>query len=181
MQFTRLSIPDVLLIEPHIFGDERGFFYESFRQDSFDKAVGREVTFMQDNHSKSVRNVLRGLHYQIREPQGKLVRVVAGAVFDVAVDLRRSSPTFGQWVGEILSDDNRAQMWVPEGFAHGFLVLSESAEFVYKTTAYYSPEHERCIMWDDPALNIAWPIQDRPKISSKDEKGRPFLMSDMFD
>lgn len=181
MRFTRLAIPDVLLIEPRVFGDERGFFYESFRQDLFEEAVGRKVTFVQDNHSKSGHNVLRGLHYQIKHPQGKLVRVVAGSVFDVAVDLRRSSPTFGQWVGQVLSAENRAQMWVPEGFAHGFLVLSESAEFLYKSTAYYAPEHERCIMWNDSSLTIAWPILKTPMVSIKDENGSSFLTACVFD
>lgn len=180
MQITRLSIPDVLHIEPRVFGDERGFFYESFRQDRFEEAVGRKVTFVQDNHSKSAHNVLRGLHYQIKQPQGKLVRVVAGSVFDVAVDLRRSSPTFGQWVGEVLSAENKAQMWVPEGFAHGFLVLSESAEFVYKTTEYYAPEHERCIAWNEPGLSIAWPTSDHPMISAKDRKGASLTDAEMF-
>ncbi|WP_306398115.1 dTDP-4-dehydrorhamnose 3,5-epimerase [Telluria beijingensis] len=180
MRFTRLAIPDVLLIEPRVFGDERGFFYESFRQDVFEEAVGRKVTFVQDNHSKSGHNVLRGLHYQIKQPQGKLVRVVVGSVFDVAVDLRRSSPTFGQWVGEVLSAENKAQMWVPEGFAHGFLVLSESAEFVYKTTNYYAPEYERCIAWNDPGLAIAWPTSDQPLVSTKDEKGASLADAEMF-
>lgn len=180
MKFTRLSIPDVLLIEPRVFGDERGFFYESFRQDLFEEAVGRKVTFVQDNHSKSAHNVLRGLHYQIKQPQGKLVRVVAGSVFDVAVDLRRSSPTFGQWVGEVLSAENKAQIWLPEGFAHGFLVLSESAEFVYRTTDYYAPKHERCIAWNDPDLAIEWPVSDRPMTSAKDEKGISLAYAEIF-
>ncbi len=180
MQITRLAIPDVLRIEPRVFGDERGFFYESFHQARFEEAVGRSVTFVQDNHSKSAHNVLRGLHYQIRQPQGKLVRVVAGSVFDVAVDLRRSSPTFGQWVGEILSAENKAQMWVPEGFAHGFVVLSESAEFVYKTTDYYAPEHERCIAWNDPELAIDWPVGGPPVVSAKDGNGMAFSIAEMF-
>lgn len=180
MRFTRLAIPDVLLIEPRVFGDERGFFYESFRQDLFEEAVGRKVTFVQDNHSKSGHNVLRGLHYQIKQPQGKLVRVVAGSVFDVAVDLRRSSPTFGQWVGEVLSAENRAQMWVPEGFAHGFLVLSDSAEFVYKTTDYFAPEHERCIAWNDADLKIRWPSSLKPVLSDKDFRGLQFNGSQTF-
>lgn len=181
MKITSLSIPDVLHINPRVFGDERGFFYESFHQAHFEDAVGHKVSFVQDNHSKSAHNVLRGLHYQIERPQGKLVRVVAGSVFDVAVDLRRSSPTFGQWVGEILSAENKAQLWVPEGFAHGFVVLSESAEFVYKTTNYYAPEHERCIAWDDLSLDIAWPVSTPPRVSSKDEKGVAFAAADMFD
>jgi dTDP-4-dehydrorhamnose 3,5-epimerase len=181
MQITRLAIPDVLRIEPRVFGDERGFFYESFHQARFDEAVGRKVEFVQDNHSKSAHNVLRGLHYQVRQPQGKLVRVVTGSVFDVAVDLRRASPTFGQWVGEILSAENKMQMWVPEGFAHGFVVLSESAEFLYKTTDYYAPEHERCIAWNDPDLAIDWPVKVPPSVSAKDDKGLAFAAADMFD
>jgi len=181
MQITRLAIPDVLRIEPLTFGDERGFFYESFRQDVFDAAVGRKISFVQDNHSKSGRDVLRGLHYQIKQPQGKLVRVVAGAVFDVAVDLRRSSPTFGRWVGEVLSAENRLQMWLPEGFAHGFLVLSDSAEFVYKTTDYYAPEYERCIAWNDPELKIIWPNFGDPVVSKKDSKAPGFRNSEFFD
>lgn len=181
MQITRLAIPDVLRIEPRVFGDERGFFYESFHQARFEEAIGRQVTFVQDNHSKSAHNVLRGLHYQIRQPQGKLVRVVAGSVFDVAVDLRRSSPTFGQWVGEVLSAENKAQMWVPEGFAHGFVVLSESAEFVYKTTDYYAPEHERCIAWNDPAVGVEWPLLQPPTVSAKDRCGLLLDVADTFD
>jgi len=180
MQITRLTIPEVLRIEPRVFGDERGFFYESFHQARFEEAIGRKVTFVQDNHSKSSHNVLRGLHYQIRQPQGKLVRVIAGSVFDVAVDLRRSSSTFGQWVAEILSEENKAQMWVPEGFAHGFVVLSDSAELVYKTTDYYAPEHERCIAWDDPTLAIAWPLSTAPVVSIKDDKGLPFSSAEIF-
>ncbi|WP_208279114.1 dTDP-4-dehydrorhamnose 3,5-epimerase [Massilia oculi] len=181
MQITRLAIPDVLRIEPRVFGDERGFFYESFHQARFEEAVGRSVTFVQDNHSKSAHNVLRGLHYQIRQPQGKLVRVVAGSVFDVAVDLRRSSPTFGQWVGEILSAENKAQMWVPEGFAHGFLVLSQSAEVLYKTTDYYAPEYERCLAWSDSLIKINWPIHETPITSAKDNKGQGLTEIDYFD
>lgn len=180
MQITRLAIPDVLRIEPRVFGDERGFFYESFHKARFEEAVGRPVTFVQDNHSKSAHNVLRGLHYQIRQPQGKLVRVVAGGVFDVAVDLRRSSPTFGQWVGEALSAENKAQMWVPEGFAHGFLVLSQSAEVVYKTTDYYAPEYERCLAWSDPLLKISWPIHEAPITSTKDNNGQAFTEIECF-
>lgn len=181
MQITRLSIPDVLRLEPRVFGDDRGFFYESFHQARFEEVVGRKVNFVQDNHSKSAHNVLRGLHYQVQQTQGKLVRVVAGSVFDVAVDLRRSSPTFGQWVGEVLSAENKTQMWVPEGFAHGFVVLSESAEFVYKTTDYYAPEHERCIIWNDPTLAIDWPLRLAPLVSGKDDKGLPFLAAETFD
>lgn len=181
MQFTRLSIPDVLRIEPRVFSDDRGFFFESFHQLRFEEANGRKVDFVQDNHSKSARNVLRGLHYQVRQTQGKLVRVVTGSVFDVAVDLRRSSPTFGHWVGEILSAENKVQLWIPEGFAHGFLVMSESAEFVYKTTDFYSPEHERCIVWNDPDLAIDWPLCSAPLVSSKDDKGSAFLAAELFD
>jgi dTDP-4-dehydrorhamnose 3,5-epimerase len=178
---TRLAIPDVVMFEPRVFGDERGFFFESFSQRSFDQAVGRQVNFVQDNHSRSARNVLRGLHYQIKRPQGKLVRVIAGSVFDVAVDLRRSSATFGQWVGEVLSEENKKQLWVPEGFAHGFVVLSEFAESLYKTTDYYAPEHERCIAWDDPTLAIEWPASRMPTLSEKDARGTDFISAEMFD
>lgn len=181
MKITRLAIPDVLRIEPRVFGDERGFFYESFHQARFEDVAGRKVNFVQDNHSKSTHNVLRGLHYQINQPQGKLVRVVAGSVFDVAVDLRRSSPTFGQWVGETLSSENKVQLWVPEGFAHGFIVLSESAEFVYKTTDYYAPEHERCIIWNDKDLAITWPVLSQPLVSAKDDKGSALASADFFE
>lgn len=180
MRITRLSIPEVLRIEPRVFADERGQVYESFHQARFEEAVGRKLAFVQDNHSTSMRNVLRGLHYQVRQAQGKLVRVVTGCVFDVAVDLRRSSPTFGQWVGEILSADNKAQLWVPEGFAHGFLVLSEAADVVYKLTDYYAPEHERCIAWDDPQLAIDWPTSGAPLVSPKDAKGMFFNQADCF-
>jgi dTDP-4-dehydrorhamnose 3,5-epimerase len=169
MQVTPLSIPDVLLIEPRVFGDERGFFFESFNQKVFEEAVGRQVNFVQDNHSRSVRGVLRGLHYQVKQPQGKLVRVVQGEVFDVAVDIRKSSTTFGQWVGEILSAENKKQLWVPEGFAHGFLTLSETAEFLYKTTDYYAPEFERSILWNDPDIAITWPGDVTPTLSAKDQ------------
>jgi len=174
MNAIRLAIPDVLLFEPRVFGDERGFFFESFNHRNFEEAIGRQVTFVQDNHSKSAGNVLRGLHYQIKQPQGKLVRVVSGSVFDVAVDIRKNSPTFGQWVGQLLSAENKKQMWVPEGFAHGFLVLSASAEFLYKTTDYYSPEHERCIAWNDPVLVIDWPLKATPLVSAKDDRGAAF-------
>lgn len=180
MRITPLSIPEVLRIEPRVFADERGLVYESFHQARFEEAVGRKLAFVQDNHSTSVRNVLRGLHYQVRQTQGKLVRVVTGSVFDVAVDLRRSSPTFGQWVGEFLSADNKAQLWVPEGFAHGFVVLSESADVVYKMTDYYAPEHERCIAWNDPTVDIVWPISDPPMISPKDSKGLAFIAAEML-
>jgi len=158
MKVTPLSIPDVLLIEPQVFGDDRGFFYESFNQNKFEEAMGKKINFVQDNHSKSVKGVLRGLHYQLPpKAQGKLVRAIQGEVFDVAVDLRKSSPTFGKWVGEMLSADNKKQLWIPEGFAHGFLTLSDSAEFLYKTTNYYSQEHERVIIWNDKKIKIKWP------------------------
>lgn len=181
MQATPLAIPEVILFEPKVFGDDRGFFFESFNQAQFDAAVGRPVNFVQDNHSRSARNVLRGLHYQIQQAQGKLVRVVAGEVFDVAVDLRRSSPTFGQWVGAVLSAENKKQLWVPEGFGHGFVVLSESADFLYKTSDFYAPKHERCIIWNDPDLAIDWPQQGDPVLSEKDKKGLPFAQADVFE
>src|SRR5690554_3146394 len=180
MRATPLSIPEVFLIEPEVFGDDRGFFFESFNQKQFEAAVGRSVSFVQDNHSRSARNVLRGLHYQIQQPQGKLVRVSQGEVFDVAVDLRRDSPTFGHWVAEILSAENKKQLWVPEGFGHGFVVLSDTAEFLYKTTDYYAPEHERCIMWNDPTLAIDWPMQGEPVLSGKDAQGAAFGQADVF-
>ncbi len=180
MQVTRTAIPEVLRIEPRVFGDDRGFFFESFNQRRFSEQTGVAATFVQDNHSRSARGVLRGLHYQIRQPQGKLVRVTAGEVFDVAVDLRRSSPTFGRWVGEILSAENKCQLWIPEGFAHGFLVLSETAEFLYKTTDYYAPEHERCILWNDPTLAIKWPTDVAISLSAKDQAGVPFAEADLF-
>ena len=172
MKATPTAIPDVLLIEPRVFGDARGFFFESFNQRDFAQATGVHAAFVQDNHSRSARGVLRGLHYQIRQPQGKLVRVVAGTVFDVAVDLRCASPSFGQWVGAVLSEDNKTQLWIPPGCAHGFVVLSESADFLYKTTDYYAPEHERCIAWNDPTLNIDWPdLGQAPVLSAKDAAG----------
>ena len=174
MKATPLAIPDVYLIEPQVFGDDRGFFFESFNHAAFEKAIGRQVSFVQDNHSKSVKDVLRGLHLQNPQPQGKLVRVVQGEVFDVAVDIRQGSPTYGMWIGEILSAENKRQMWVPEGLAHGFLVLSEAAEFLYKTTDYYAPAHEQCIAWDDPTLAIEWPLSGPPKLSDKDLMGQPF-------
>ena len=181
MKVTPTAIADVLLIEPKVFGDDRGFFYESFNRRAFGEASGIDVDFVQDNHSKSARNVLRGLHYQIGQPQGKLVRVVAGEVYDVAVDLRRSSPTFGLWVGEILSADNKRQLWIPPGMAHGFVVLSESAEFLYKTTDYWAPEFERCIAWDDPTLAINWPVLNgEPLLSAKDARGQAFLQAETF-
>lgn len=181
MKATRLAIPDVVLIEPKVFGDSRGFFFESFNQKAFDEATGTNHQFVQDNHSRSSKGVLRGLHYQIQQPQGKLVRVAQGAVFDVAVDIRKSSPTFGQWVGEVLSADNHRQLWVPPGFAHGFMVLSETAEFLYKTTDYYAPVYERCIAWDDPDLAIDWPnIGMAPLLSAKDFAGRKLSNADCF-
>ena len=182
MQATRLSIPDVVLIEPKVFGDARGFFFESFNQKAFNAATGTDHQFVQDNHSRSTKGVLRGLHYQSQQPQGKLVRVVQGAVFDVAVDIRRSSPTFGQWVGVELSADNHRQLWVPPGLAHGFLVLSDTADFLYKTTDYYAPEHERCIAWNDPALAIVWPDMGMaPCLSGKDQRGLGLAEAPVFD
>ena len=181
MKVTRLAIPDVVLIEPKVFGDARGFFFESFNQKAFNEATGTNHQFVQDNHSRSSKGVLRGLHYQIQQPQGKLVRVVRGAVFDVAVDIRKSTPTFGQWVAEELSEDNHRQLWVPPGFAHGFMVLSETAEFLYKTTDYYAPVYERCIVWDDPDLAIDWPnIGMAPLLSAKDFAGRKLSNADCF-
>lgn len=181
MQVTRQAIPDVVLIEPKVFGDSRGFFYESFNQQAFRAATGFQCNFVQDNHSRSTQGVLRGLHYQLPpRAQGKLVRVVRGAVFDVAVDIRKDSPTFGQWVGALLTEDNHCQLWVPPGLAHGFLVLSESADFLYKTTDYYSPEHERCIRWDDPQLAIAWPsVEAAIQLSAKDQAGRWLAEADL--
>lgn len=180
MKATPLAIPDVILIEPKVFGDERGFFFESFNQAQFEQAIGKPVQFVQDNHSRSARNVLRGLHYQIQQPQGKLVRVVQGEVFDVAVDLRKSSKTFGQWVGGILSAKNKRQVWIPEGFAHGFVVLSDTAEFLYKTTDHYAPAHERCILWNDVALAIQWPAGFQPILSAKDAQGKAFVDAEVF-
>jgi len=180
LKITSTAISDVLIIEPKVFGDERGFFFESFNQAKFEAAIGRKVNFVQDNHSRSAKNVLRGLHYQIQQPQGKLVRVVQGEVFDVAVDIRKSSPTFGKWVGEVLSADNKKQLWVPEGFAHGFVVLSESAEFLYKTTDYYVPEFERSIVWSDPDIAIKWPIQGEPTLSAKDQQATSLATAEHF-
>ena len=174
MRGTPTAIPDVLILEPKVFGDDRGFFYESYNQQAFQAATGLDVTFVQDNHSKSARNVLRGLHYQVEQPQGKLVRVVQGEVFDVAVDIRKGSKTFGLWVGQILSAENKKQLWVPPGLAHGFVVLSDTAEFLYKTTDYYAPAHERCIAWNDPDLAIDWQIQGEPLLSAKDAAGVAF-------
>lgn len=180
MQATKTTIPEVVLFEPKVFGDARGFFYESFNENAFFEATGLRPKFVQDNHSKSAKNVLRGLHYQIQQPQGKLVRVTQGEVFDVAVDLRSSSPTFGQWAGEMLSAENKRMLWVPEGFAHGFVVLSETAEFLYKTTDFYAPQHERCIIWNDSTLNIDWPIGEPPSLSSKDLLGVSFEQAEKF-
>ncbi len=180
MKITPTAIPDVLVIEPKVFGDERGFFFESFNQAKFESFIGRQVNFVQDNHSRSAKNVLRGLHYQIQQPQGKLVRVVQGEVFDVAVDIRKSSATFGKWVGEVLSADNKKQLWVPEGFAHGFVVLSEAAEFLYKTTDYYAPEYERSIVWNDPTINIKWPINGEPILSAKDQQAKTLATAEHF-
>lgn len=182
MNVIATEIPDVLILEPKLFGDERGFFMESFNQKLFDEAVGRHVEFVQDNHSRSAKGVLRGLHYQVLQPQGKLVRVTWGSVFDVAVDIRRSSPTFGRWVGVELSASNHRQLWVPEGFAHGFVVTSELADFMYKTTDFYAPEHERAIRWDDPSLAIRWPdLRDRPVLSAKDQAALPLEAAQVFD
>lgn len=172
MRIVRTAIRDVLILEPKVYGDERGFFFESYNEKAFRKATGLELDFVQDNHSKSTKNVLRGLHYQIApRAQGKLIRVVSGAVFDVAVDLRRDSRTYGRWIWQFLSGENRRQLWIPPGLAHGFLTLSDTAEFLYKTTDYYSPEHERCITWNDPDLAITWPSAQRPILSAKDSAG----------
>lgn len=186
MQLIPTAIPDVLLFEPKVFGDARGFFYESFNERNFLEALAAVSPtipaphFVQDNHSKSSRNVLRGMHYQIRQPQGKLVRVIAGEVFDVAVDLRASSPTFGKWVGMTLSGENCRQAWIPPGFAHGFVVLSDTAEFLYKTTDYWAPEYERCIAWNDPALGIVWPLNGAPLLSAKDQLGHALAQAETF-
>ncbi|MDD2874891.1 MAG: dTDP-4-dehydrorhamnose 3,5-epimerase, partial [Azoarcus sp.] len=180
MKVTQTAIPEVLILEPKVFGDSRGFFMESFNARTFREVTGLDVDFVQDNHSRSGRGVLRGLHYQLQQPQGKLVRVVRGAVHDVAVDVRRSSPTFGQWVGAELSEDNNRQFWVPPGFAHGFVVLSESADFLYKTTDYYAPQHERCIMWNDPAIGIDWHVDGEPLLSTKDREGKPLTEAEVF-
>ena len=181
MKVTDTKIPDVKVIEPTVFEDERGFFFESFNHKKFEEAIGRSVTFVQDNHSKSSKRVLRGLHYQ-RPPhaQGKLVRVVQGEVFDVAVDIRKSSPTFGQWVAEVLSAENKKQLWVPEGFAHGFVMLSDTAEFLYKTTDYYAPAHERSIAWNEPTIGIQWPPRAAPTLSAKDAQGQPLAQAEVF-
>lgn len=180
MKVTATALPDVKLIEPKLFGDERGFFFESYNRKAFAEAVGSDVDFVQDNHSRSVRGVLRGLHYQLSpRAQGKLVRVIDGAVFDVAVDMRRSSPTFGHWAGEVLSAENKKQLWIPPGFAHGFCVLSDTADFLYKTTDYWSSAHERCVKWDDPTLAITWPVKE-PVLSAKDQLGVAFTDAETF-
>ena len=181
MKATPTQIPDVLVIEPKVFGDARGFFFESFNGKAFDDAVGRHVEFVQDNHSRSSKGVLRGLHYQVQQPQGKLVRVTRGAVFDVAVDIRKSSPTFGQWVGVELTEDNHKQLWVPPGLAHGFVVLSETADFLYKTTDYYAPQYERAILWNDADIGIQWPdIGMEPKLSAKDASAQRLQLAEVF-
>jgi dTDP-4-dehydrorhamnose 3,5-epimerase len=181
VEITRLRIPDIMRIVPTVFGDDRGFFFESYNQQQLNELIGREIHFVQDNHSKSVKGVLRGIHYQLPpKAQGKLVRVVVGEVFDVAVDLRKGSSTFGQWVGEILSAENRRQLWIPEGFGHGFITLSDQAEFLYKTTDYYAPDREVCIKWDDPRLAIDWPYGAKPQVSAKDEQGILFDHADVF-
>lgn len=180
MQIQKTSLPDVLIIEPKIFADDRGFFFESFNEKRFEELTGVKKRFVQDNHSKSEKNVLRGLHYQIHQPQGKLVRVISGEVFDVAVDLRRNSPTFGQWVGVVLSEKNQRQLYIPEGFAHGFIVTSDSAQFLYKTTDYWAPEFERTILWNDPTLAITWPLSSEPLLSNKDRAGTVFNEAETF-
>ena len=181
MDITCLTIPDVILLSPKVFGDDRGFFFESFNQLKFEQATGLQRSFVQDNHSRSQRGVLRGLHYQLApKAQGKLVRVVQGEVFDVAVDIRKSSPTFGQWVGALLSAENKRQMWIPEGFAHGFVTLTNSAEFHYKTTDYYAPEYERCIAWNDPAIGIDWQFDGEPQLSGKDRQGCAISSAEVF-
>jgi dTDP-4-dehydrorhamnose 3,5-epimerase len=179
MHVIPTEIPDVLVIEPRVFGDDRGFFFESFNEQAFNEKVGTNVRFVQDNHSRSAKNVLRGLHYQIEQAQGKLVRVVAGSIFDVAVDIRRSSPTFGLWVSCELSAANKRQLWIPAGFAHGFVALEEGTEVLYKTTDYYAPAHERCILWNDPDLAISWELE-APILSAKDQEGQPFRTAEVY-
>ncbi|MBX3684181.1 MAG: dTDP-4-dehydrorhamnose 3,5-epimerase [Rhodocyclaceae bacterium] len=182
MKVVRTSIPELLILEPRVFGDARGFFMESFNARTFAEVTGLETDFVQDNHSRSQRGVLRGLHYQLRQAQGKLVRVASGRVFDVAVDMRRSSPTFGRWEGVELSEDNHRQFWVPPGFAHGFVVLSETADFLYKTTDYYAPEHERCLAWDDPTVAVDWQLEGiEPLLSAKDRVGKSLAEAEAFD
>jgi dTDP-4-dehydrorhamnose 3,5-epimerase len=181
MKATRLALPEVMLLQPRVFSDHRGYFFESFNARAFGDATGLDVDFVQDNHSYSRAQVLRGLHYQVRQAQGKLVRVISGAVFDVAVDLRRSSPSFGRWVGARLSDEDKGMLWVPPGFAHGFYVLSEGAEFLYKTTDYWAPEFERTLLWNDPALGIAWPLSGEPILNAKDAAGRPLAHAEVYE
>ena len=181
MNIISTNIPEILIIEPQIFGDDRGFFFESFNQQKFTEKTGVTLNFVQDNHSRSIKNVLRGLHYQISQPQGKLIRVISGNIFDVAVDIRKNSPTFAQWVGCILNAENKRQMWIPPGFAHGFLVLSETAEVLYKATDYYAPQSERCIMWNDPDINIDWQLTENPVLSPKDLQGKLLKDADLFD
>ena len=180
MNVIKTDIPDVMILEPKVFGDERGFFMESFNAEAFAKATGVTTPFVQDNHSRSAKGVLRGLHYQLQQAQGKLLRVVRGTIFDVAVDIRKSSPTFGKWVGAELTADNNRQLWVPPGFAHGFVVLSESADVLYKTTDYYAPASERCISWDDPEIAIAWPEGIAPILSAKDQAGKQLRDAEVF-
>ena len=180
MNVVKTNIPDVLILEPKVYKDERGFFYESFNAREFEEKIDADGRFVQDNHSRSIKNVLRGLHYQIRQSQGKLMRVIAGEVYDIAVDIRKSSPTFGQWTANVLSDQNRRALWVPAGFAHGFLVVSEYAEFEYKTTDYWGPQYERCIIWNDPLLNIPWPLHDAPIVSIKDQNGVALSEAEVF-
>jgi dTDP-4-dehydrorhamnose 3,5-epimerase len=178
---TPTSLPGVIVLEPHVFGDERGFFFESYNEREFRAQTGVEARFVQDNHSRSARGVLRGLHYQVKQPQGKLVRVVSGEVFDVAVDLRKSSPHFGRWTGLVLSAENKRSLWIPPGFAHGFVVLSDWADFLYKTTDFWAAEYERSVMWNDPAVGIAWPIDGEPILSAKDRAGKPLGEADVYD
>ncbi|MDJ0734002.1 MAG: dTDP-4-dehydrorhamnose 3,5-epimerase [Nostocaceae cyanobacterium] len=180
MHIIETKIPEVFIVEPRVFGDDRGFFYESYNKKAFREKVGITVDFVQDNHSRSTQNVLRGLHYQIQQPQGKLVRVVVGTVFDVAVDIRRNSPRFGEWIGCLLSAENKQQLWIPPGFAHGFLVVSEVAEVLYKTTDYYAPQHERSLLWNDPDLAIHWPLTGDPILSAKDQAGQPLKTAEVY-
>jgi len=180
MRVAATALPDVLILEPNVHEDERGLFFESYNQKRFEDAAGRKIQFVQDNHARSVKRVLRGLHYQVKQPQGKLIRVVHGEIFDVAVDLRRDTPTFGKWVGIVLSAENKKQVWVPEGFAHGYLVLSDSAEMLYKVTEYYAPEYERSLLWDDPSVGIAWPLDGTPILSAKDRSGTALGNAEVF-
>lgn len=180
MNIIPTKVSDVFITEPRVFEDDRGFFYESYNEKAFAEKMGVEINFVQDNHSRSIQNVLRGLHYQIQQPQGKLVRVVVGTIFDVAVDFRKSSPSFGQWVGYLLSAENKRQFWIPPGFAHGFCVVSDVAEVLYKATDYYAPTHERCVMWNDPDLAIDWPVKVHPIVSKKDQMGQAFKAAEVF-